>query len=121
MRLSSKRGQRRLSGNSRILRPPMTKGLSRSENIINNGTDCWVGENSEKRGRLSMRREVFLLWGAVFLSGCISISSGERTVTEAPATTPTLGQQLQDLKSDYERGLISEREYNQRRERLLGK
>jgi len=70
---------------------------------------------------LSMRKEIFLMWGAVFLSGCISISSGERTVTDAPATTPTTGEQLQDLKSDYERGLISEREYNQRRERLLGR
>ena len=70
---------------------------------------------------LSMRKEIFLMWGAVFLSGCISISSGERTVTDAPATTPTTGEQLQDLKSDYERELISEREYTQRRERLLGR
>ena len=69
-----------------------------------------------------MRKEIFLIWGAVFLSGCIAISSGERTVTDAPAaTTPTTGEQLQGLKSDYERGLISEREYNQRRERLLGR
>jgi hypothetical protein len=29
-----------------------------------------------------MRIEVFLLWGAVLLSGCISVSSGERTVQE---------------------------------------
>jgi hypothetical protein len=68
-----------------------------------------------------MRRKAFVLWGAVLLSGCISVSGGERTVEDAPATTPTLGQQLQDLKADYDRGVISEREYNQRRERLLGK
>jgi len=67
-----------------------------------------------------MRIEVFLLWGAVLLSGCISVSSGERTVQETPATT-TLGQQLQDLKAQYDKGLISEREYNQRRDSLLGK
>ena len=67
-----------------------------------------------------MRIEVFLLWGAVLLSSCISVSSGERTVQETPATT-TLGQQLQDLKAQYDKGLISEREYNQRRDSLLGK
>ncbi len=67
-----------------------------------------------------MRIEVFLLWGAVLLSGCISVSSGERTVQETPATT-THGQQLLDLKAQYDKGLISEREYNQRRDSLLGK
>jgi PBP1b-binding outer membrane lipoprotein LpoB len=67
-----------------------------------------------------MTIEVFLLWGAVLLSGCISVSSGERTVQETPATT-TLGQQLLDLKAQYDKGLISEREYNQRRDSLLGK
>lgn len=67
-----------------------------------------------------MRMEIFLLCGAVLLSGCISISSGERTVQETPATTTTLGQQLLDLKADYDRGAISQQEYNQRRNRLLG-
>jgi hypothetical protein len=58
----------------------------------------------------------------VLLAGCISISSGERTVKEeTTATTPTLGQQLLDLKADYDRGAISQQEYNQRRDRLLGK
>jgi len=69
-----------------------------------------------------MRIEIILLCGAVLLSGCISISSGERTVQETTAaTTPTLGQQLLDLKADYDRGAISQQEYNQRRDRLLGK
>jgi hypothetical protein len=68
-----------------------------------------------------MRSAIFLLCGAVLLSACISISSGERTVKETTATTPTLGQQLLDLKADYDRGAISQQEYNQRRDRLLGK
>ena len=69
-----------------------------------------------------MRIEIILLSGAVLLAGCISISSGERTVQETTAaTTPTLGQQLLDLKADYDRGAISQQEYNQRRDRLLGK
>ena len=54
-----------------------------------------------------MKIEILVLCGAVFLSGCISVSSGERTVEQGP-TTRTLGQQLMDLKADYDRGRISE-------------
>jgi hypothetical protein len=68
-----------------------------------------------------MRMTILLWCGAVFLSGCVSISSGERTVREETATTPTFGQQLLDLKADYDQGRISQQEYNQRRDRLLGK
>jgi PBP1b-binding outer membrane lipoprotein LpoB len=65
-----------------------------------------------------MKIAIFLLWGAVILPGCISISSGERKVQETAETT-TLGQRLMDLKADYDRGAISQQEYNQRRQRLL--
>jgi hypothetical protein len=67
-----------------------------------------------------MRITILLSCGAVLLAGCISISSGERTVREETVTTQTLGQQLLDLKADYDKGRISEQEYNQRRQRLLG-
>ena len=66
-----------------------------------------------------MRSAILLLCGAVLLSGCISVSGGERTVKEIPGTTTTLGQRLMDLKADYDSGRISEQEYNQRRQRLL--
>jgi Trk-type K+ transport system membrane component len=66
-----------------------------------------------------MRMTKLLLCGAMLLSGCISISGGERTVREETVTTPTLGQQLLDLKADYDKGRISEQEYHQRRQRLL--
>jgi hypothetical protein len=66
-----------------------------------------------------MRNAILLLWGALILSGCISVSGGERTVKEVPGTTTTLGQRLIDLKADYDSGRISEQEYNQRRQRLL--
>jgi hypothetical protein len=66
-----------------------------------------------------MRSAILLLCGAVVLSGCISVSGGERTVKEIPGTTTTLGQRLMDLKADYDSGRISEQEYNQRRQRLL--
>ena len=65
-----------------------------------------------------MKIVIFLLFGAMFLSGCISISSGERKVQETAETT-TLGQRLMNLKAEYDRGAISEQEYNQRRQRLL--
>jgi PBP1b-binding outer membrane lipoprotein LpoB len=65
-----------------------------------------------------MKIIIFLLSGAMFLSGCISISSGERKVPETAETT-TLGQRLMNLKAEYDRGAISEQEYNQRRQRLL--
>jgi PBP1b-binding outer membrane lipoprotein LpoB len=65
-----------------------------------------------------MKIVIFLLSGAMFLSGCISISSGERKVQETAETT-TLGQRLMNLKAEYDRGAISEQEYNQRRQRLL--
>ena len=66
-----------------------------------------------------MKLAILLLFGALVSSGCISISSGERTVRETTDTTPTLGQRLMDLKADYDRGRISEQEYNQQRQRLL--
>jgi hypothetical protein len=66
-----------------------------------------------------MRSAILLLCGVVLLSGCISVSGGERTVKEIPGTTTTLGQRLIDLKADYDSGRISEQEYNQRRQRLL--
>jgi hypothetical protein len=67
-----------------------------------------------------MKIQILLLCGIVLWSGCVSISSGERTVQEGPATE-TLGEQLNNLKADYDRGRISEQEYNRRRENLLGR
>jgi flagellar biosynthesis component FlhA len=66
-----------------------------------------------------MRSAILLLCGAMLFSSCISISGGETTVKEVSATTTTLGQRLMDLKAEYDRGIISEQEYNQRRQRLL--
>ena len=66
-----------------------------------------------------MRSAILAFYGALLLSGCISISGGESTVKEVPGTTTTLGQRLMDLKADLDSGRISEQEYNQRRQRLL--
>ena len=51
------------------------------------------------------------------LSGCFSFGSGDETVQQTK--TPTTGQELQDLKAAYDRGIISEREYNQQRDKIL--
>src|SRR6266498_2729547 len=67
MRRLSSRRQRQLTGNSRISRLPTTKELSRSKNIINKGTDCWVSKNSEKRRRLSYaNRNISIVRGGTF-------------------------------------------------------
>jgi hypothetical protein len=58
-----------------------------------------------------------LIVGAVF-SSCLSIGGGDETVHQTQAA-PTTGQELMDLKAAYDRGIISEQEYNQQRERLL--
>jgi hypothetical protein len=53
------------------------------------------------------------------LTGCFSFKGGDETVIQQ--RSPTTDRELQDLKSAYERGSISEREYNQQRDRLLGR
>jgi len=56
---------------------------------------------------------------AAILSGCFSFRGGDETVVqERPTTTE---RELQDLKAAYDKGIISEREYNQQRDRLLGR
>src|SRR4029077_8665787 len=119
MRPLSSRRHRRRSGNSRISGLPTTGELFLSKNLINKGIEFWAGEVQKNSGGIRMRSAILLLCGAVLLSGCISVSGGERTVKEVPGTTTTLGQRLMDLKADYDSGRISEQEYNQRRQRLL--
>jgi len=56
---------------------------------------------------------------AAILSGCFSFRGGDETVVrERPETTE---RELQDLRAAYDKGIISEREYNQQRDRLLGR
>ena len=53
----------------------------------------------------------------VILSGCFSFGGGDETVHQTVTTTK--GQELQDLKAAYDKGIISEREYNQQRDKIL--
>jgi len=50
-------------------------------------------------------------------SGCLSFGGDDETIQQTKTTTT--GQELMDLKAAYDKGLISEREYNQQREKLL--
>jgi hypothetical protein len=68
-------------------------------------------------------RGIRILGGAVILSailsGCFSFRGGDETVIQQ--RSPTTDRELQDLKAAYDKGIISEREYNQERDRLLGR
>jgi hypothetical protein len=53
------------------------------------------------------------------ISGCFSFRGGDETVIQQ--SSPTTERELQDLKAAYDKGIISQQEYNQQRDRLLGK
>jgi hypothetical protein len=61
---------------------------------------------------------IALLW-AVTLSGCFSFRGGDETVIQQ--RSPSTERELADLKAAYDRGIISQQEYNQQRDRLLGR
>jgi hypothetical protein len=54
---------------------------------------------------------------SVAFSGCLSFGGGDENIQQTKTTTT--GQELMDLKAAYDKGIISEREYNQQREKLL--
>jgi outer membrane murein-binding lipoprotein Lpp len=78
---------------------------------------------SDQRKRLKMNNKimtvaaVLLVAGAI--SGCFSFKGGDETVIQQKSTTTE--RELQDLKAAYDKGIISQQEYNQQRDRLLGK
>jgi len=58
---------------------------------------------------------VLLIVSAVNISGCGGGGSELRQTTN----TTTLGQELQDLKTAYDKGIISEKEYNKAKENII--
>ncbi|MGB7946926.1 MAG: SHOCT domain-containing protein [Candidatus Binatia bacterium] len=58
-----------------------------------------------------------MLMAALF-SACFSFRGGDETVIQQ---RPSTQRELQDLKAAYDKGIISEQEYNQQRDRLLGR
>ena len=56
---------------------------------------------------------------ACFVSSCFRFSGGDRTVIQQ--TSPSTERELQDLRAAYDRGIITEQEFNQQRDRILGR
>jgi Short C-terminal domain len=70
-----------------------------------------------------MKNSIMLAVSALLLasalSGCFSFRGGDETVIQQ--SSPTTERELQDLKAAYDRGIISQQEYNQQRDRLMGR
>jgi hypothetical protein len=77
-------------------------------------------ENKGELQRMGKRR-IFSGFGSLFLaavlSGCLSFGGGDETTLHTKTTT--LGQELQDLQNARDKGIISENEYKEQREKLL--
>jgi hypothetical protein len=54
---------------------------------------------------------------AVGLAGCCG--GGSTVKSETKTTTTTLGDELKDLKDAYDKGVISEKEYNESKEKII--
>lgn len=69
------------------------------------------------KNKIIMATQVLLV--ACFVSSCFRFSGGDRTVIQQ--TSPSTDRELQDLRAAYDRGIISEQEFNQQRDRILGR
>ena len=67
--------------------------------------------------KIIMAVPVLLL--ACFVSSCFHFSGGDRTVIQQ--TSPSTERELQDLRAAYDKGIISEQEFNQQRDRILSR
>ena len=71
-----------------------------------------------------MKKRLFLtsitLLSLLPLTGCV-FAMGDTTARPAPHDTPTIGQQLIDLKKAKDAGAISDQEYDAKKAQLLGK
>jgi hypothetical protein len=53
------------------------------------------------------------------LSACCIGGGSKEVRTETTSISTTLGEELQDLKAAYDEGIITEKQYNESRERIL--
>ena len=74
----------------------------------------------DRKVTLMERKMLLILCGPAVLAGLLSACSfggGDETTVQTRATTT--GQELLDLKAAYDKGVITERQYEQQREKLL--
>lgn len=81
---------------------------------ITNCVEWYRGGNM--KGLLRAGLLATLIFVGALISGCCSGGSSD-VKTETTATT--LGSELKDLKDAYDQGIISEKEYNEAREKIL--
>lgn len=69
-----------------------------------------------------VQRTVSLLFAALLLGGALAACGGEpgvRATTTQNVNNTTKGQELLDLKQAYDQGIITEREYERQKEKIL--
>ena len=76
-----------------------------------------IKKGIEMKNKIIMATQVLLV--ACFVSSCFRFSGGDETVIQQ--TSPSTERELQDLRAAYDRGIISEQEFNQQRDRILGR
>jgi uncharacterized membrane protein len=70
-----------------------------------------------------MKNKIMMVAAALLvanaISGCFSFRGGDETVIQQ--SSPTTERELADLRAAYDRGIISEQEFNQQRDRIPGR
>jgi hypothetical protein len=114
-------GVRRLRGlsPSTIIRPLMTAIGPRMRWAAQTGGGRCREPKGEERAIRSLRTLVLALMIALALG--VSACGGGGAKVRTDTTTVTLGQQLIDLQAAYDKGVITERQYNELKKKLIEK
>jgi uncharacterized membrane protein len=86
------------------------------DNIINFTRDFY-GQKKGIMKKLGVLMMVGLLLASFTLSGC----GGRKQTTTVQSTSTTLGQELVDLQQAYDKGIITEKEYNDLKQKAMKK
>jgi len=73
------------------------------------------------RAGIMKKLGVFILIGLLVTSLNLSGCGGRKQTVNATTSTTTLGQELIDLQQAYEKGIISEKEYNDLKKKAVKK
>ena len=73
------------------------------------------------RRKIMKKLGVLILVGLLLASFTLSGCGGRKQTTTVQSTNTTLGQELVDLQQAYEKGIISEKEYNDLKKKAMKK